>query len=153
MNDKQVPGDILWLKQAEKEIRKIPTSRPAIRLKAIIAAAHHPVERVAEVFDVSVRTVFRWQNQFKKNGLPGLIDGQRGHPPAKLSDTHKVKIKKWLQSGKNSHGKKVHWTLKRLRAEIKTVFNIDISIAALWNHLQKTDLPIEKQPGKDRESL
>lgn len=152
MKDRKISDDILWLKQAEKEIRKIPASKPAIRLKAIIAAAYHPVEMVAEVFDVSARTVFRWQNQFKKNGLAGLIDGQRGHPLSKLSDTHKVKIKKWLQSGKNSHGKKVHWTLERLQAEIKTVFNIDISITALWNHLQKTDFSIEKQPGKDRES-
>ncbi len=128
---------------ARDELKKLPGCQPAIRLKAIIASRKYPVQQVAGIFEVSPRTIFRWVDKFKTEGLDGLQDKPKGHLPARLEDNHKKQIMKWVTTGKDASRKKVRWTLNKLQEELEKVFGLRISITALWNHLEKMDLKLK----------
>lgn len=136
--------DTITLKLAKRELTKIPESKTVIQLKAIIISGNYPVNHVAEIFGVSSRTVFRWIEKFKSKGLEGLKDKPKGHLRSKLTEIHKKKIETWIVSGKDSHGKKIRWTLGKLKAECEKDFEINISTTALWNHLKKMNVSIKK---------
>ena len=137
---------------AESELNQIGDSQLCIRLMAIIQAGERSVEDVAKDFKVSPRTIFRWMNNFKSSGITGLKGGAKGHRHSKLSDEHKAEIRNWVQLGINSSGESISWTLEKLRAEIKSEFNVEISIMPLWLHLQKMGCEIKKQSGKTEKS-
>ncbi|MCK5059094.1 MAG: helix-turn-helix domain containing protein [Candidatus Aminicenantes bacterium] len=129
--------DKTTIKNVEAELRKIPGNKIAIQLKAILVCAHYPAKQVAEIFGVSTRTVSRWIDKFKSQGIEGLKDKPKGHLKAKLTDNHKEIIKDWIESGNL-------WTLRQLKIKIENDFKINISTTALWNHLKKMNLSIKK---------
>jgi len=130
--------------KAEEELEKIKDSKLSIQLKAIIAAADHPVENVADILKVSARSIFRWITKFKQGSVEGLRDRPKGHMKSKLTQDHKKDIEKWIVSGKNAQGETMHWTLKKLNKEIEEGFGIHISITPLWKHLKKMGLVLKK---------
>jgi transposase len=130
--------------KAERELEKIKDSKLSIQLKAIIAAADHPVENVADILKVSARSIFRWIAKFKQGSVKGLRDRPKGHMKSKLTQDHKKDIEKWIIGGKNSQGETVHWTLKKLKKEIEERFGIPISTTPLWKHLKKMGLVLRK---------
>ncbi len=130
--------------KAEEELKKIKDSKLSIQLKAIIAAAEHPVENVANVLKVSARSIFRWITKFKEGSVEALRDRPKGHMSSKLREEYKKEIEQWIVSGKNAKGKAVHWTLKGLKKEVEKEFGIHIGITPLWKHLKKMDLVLKK---------
>ena len=136
--------DKTTLKKAEEELRSIPGNKITIQLKAILVCEHYPVKQVAEIFGVSTRSVSRWIDKFRSQGIEGLKDKPKGHMTAKLTDKHKEILKKWIKSGIDSHGKRNRWTLQQLKIKVENEFNITISTTALWNHLKKMNLSIKQ---------
>ena len=130
--------------KAEEELKKIKDSKLSIQLKAIIAAAEHPVENVANVLKVSSRSIFRWITKFKEGSVEALKDRPKGHMRSKLREEYKKEIEQWIVSGKNAKGEAVHWTLKGLKKEVEKQFGIHIGITPLWKHLKKMDLVLKK---------
>ena len=136
--------DLETIAKAEEELEKIKDSKLSIQLKAIIAAAEHPVENVANVLKVSARSIFRWITKFKEGSVEALRDRPKGHLRSKLTEEYKKEIEQWIVSGKNAKGEAVHWTLKGLRKEVEKEFGIHIGITPLWKHLKKMDLVLKK---------
>jgi len=102
------------------------------------------VEQVAKIFQVTVRTVSRWVDRFKENGIDGLRDKAKGHFRSKLSQENLNEIENWILSGKSAAGQSIYWTLGRLQNEVETTFEITISTTALWNYLEKMNLVLRK---------
>lgn len=136
--------DAKTVARAEEALEKIKDSKIAVQLKAIIAAAEHPVENVATILKVSVRSIFRWIEKFKEQGVEGLRDRPKGHMRSKLTEDHKGKLEQWIVRGKNVRGQAVHWTLKKLRRELGNNFGVHIGTTPLWKHLKKMDLVLKK---------
>jgi len=136
--------DSSTLIKAEEALKGLKEGKLVLQLKAIISSGRHPVENVAEVFQVSTRSIFRWANKFKHKGIEGLKDRPKGHFSSKLTEKNKEKIEEWILAGKNSDGKEIHWTLNKLQMEVDKVFNIHISTVALWNHLNSMDLILKR---------
>lgn len=134
--------DKTTLRKAEEVLKTIPGNKTAIQLKAILVCEHYPVKQVAEIFGVSTRTVSRWIDKFSLYGIDGLKDKPKGHMKAKLSGKHKEIIKKWIESGIDSRGKRNRWTLQQLKIKVENELKIEISTTALWNHLKKMNLSI-----------
>jgi transposase len=130
--------------KAEEELEKIKDSKLSIQLKAIIAAAEHPVENVADILKVSARSVFRWITRFKEGSVEALRDRPKGHMRSKLTEEHKKEIEQWIVHSKNSQGETVHWTLKKLQGEVEREFEIPIGTTPLWKHLKKMGLVLKK---------
>ena len=130
--------------KAQEELDKIKDSKLSIQLKAIIAVADHPAEKVADILKVSARSIFRWVEKFKAGGVEALKDRPKGHLRSKLNEEHKKTIERWVTTSKTAQGEPVHWTLRRLRTEIKKVFGVHIGVTPLWTHLKKMDLVLKK---------
>lgn len=136
--------DAKTVARAEEALEKIKDSKLSVQLKAIIAAAEHPVENVATILKVSVRSIFRWIEKFKEQGVEGLRDRPKGHMRSKLTEDHKGQLEQWIVRGKNVRGQAVHWTLKKLRRELGNNFGVHIGTTPLWKHLKKMDLALKK---------
>lgn len=130
--------------KAKEELEKIKDSKLSIQLKAIIAAAEHPVEHVADILKVSARSIFRWITKFKAGSIEGLRDRPKGHMRSKLAEDHKNEIEQWIVSSKNVRGEVVHWTLQKLKKELEKEFGVDIGTTPLWKHLKKMGLVLKK---------
>lgn len=147
------------VKKAEKELKRFRHHKIYMRLLMIVQAGRMTITDVAQLYDVSRRTVYRWITRFRERGVEGLFDQPRGHNPSKLNQTHKEKIAQWLSSGKNEQGERVHWTLERLRLEIKEQFDISISVMPLWRHVRrmgfrmKVPRPVHKKSDPKEQEL
>jgi transposase len=128
--------------QADKELKNFKQSKVFRQLLAISAAANHPMEQVAEIFQTTKQSIYNWVKRFKNNGIEGLIDLPKGHNPSKLSLLQKQTIKKWITSSKDAQNKRINWTLVKLQAEIKKEFGIQLSTTAIWNHLKQLNLTL-----------
>jgi len=122
---------------AKAELQKNAGHRIYLRLLAIARSGDYPLTEVAAFCGVSRGTVWRWIKRFRKGGVEGLFDRPKGHNPSKLQEKHRRQIARWLEKGKDSRGRPVHWTLEKLRQEIAQQFGIQISVMPLWLHLQK----------------
>jgi transposase len=132
------------VRKAEKELNKIKDSKLSIQLKGIIAASSHPVNQIADIFQVSQRSIFRWVTKFKEQGVAGLRDQPKGHMRSKLNDEQKIVIEEWLITGKNASGGPTHWTLNKLKREIEKEFDIEIGTTPLWKHIRGMGLVLKK---------
>ena len=140
------------LQLVESDISEIKNSDIVIKLKAIKASYSHKQSDVAEIFDIARSSIERWTSNYKKYGIEGLKNKSRGHNPSKLSEEEKAKIKEWILNGRDTKGKQVHWTLKRLIREIHTVFNKEITKTPLWLTLGALNLSIRKPRPKHYKS-
>lgn len=130
--------------KAEQEFAKLNDGKLATQLLAIMAFEHHTAEQVAQIFKISVRTLFRWINKFAADGIDGLQDQPKGHYPAKLTETQKHQLKQWVTTATNCHGESVHWTLEKLVNQVASVFEVAMTPTALWQNLKKLNLTIKK---------
>ena len=130
--------------QAEAALEEIPESKLAIQLTAIIATGERTIEEVAHVMRCGPRTITRWIHNFVHQGVTGLRDKPKGHMRAKLDAAAQVQIERWITSGKNQAGEGVHWTLQRLRHEIKQVWGISLGTTPLWKYLHRQQLVLKR---------
>lgn len=129
--------------KAEEEFEKLKEGKLAIQLRVIIAFGDFRTEEVARVLKVSHRSIFRWVNEFREEGIDGLKEKPKGHYKSKLTEEQKKRIKEWLINGNDSKGKKVHWTLKKLKVAVCDEFGVMISTTSLWRNLRKMGLVIK----------
>ncbi len=62
----------------------------------------------------------------------------------KLTGEKADAVRYWLNNDCNSKGEYVHWTLKRLSLELKLVYDLDISVAALGATLKKMKIALKR---------
>ena len=121
------------------------TAAVGYRLAAVRAYTVHSAEEVASFFDTEPETVIRWASKFHLRGVQGLENKARGHRRMKLTKEMQEAIREWLNNDVDRTGQPVHWTLKRLCLEVKSVFSVDISIAAMGSTLKKMGMA-QKRP-------
>lgn len=131
-------------KQAEIDLKKLKEGKLAIKLKVIIAYQNHKAETLADVFHISVRSLFLWINTYREKGIDGLKDRPKGHYKSKLASELLKQIREWIVLGKDNKGEKTHWTVPKLKKILKEEYNITISTVAIWKHLKKMDLSVRR---------
>jgi len=144
--------DISYQEVIASDLKSILDYDTVIKLKAIQATLTHKESEVAEIFGLARSTLLQWISNYKKNGVDGIRNKSRGHNPSKLSEREKEKINEWIISCKDSTGKPVHWTLKRLIREIQLVFGKEITKTPLWITLIKMNLTLKKPRPKHHKS-
>ena len=144
MGRRKTLSESIYREQIAKDLKSISESNVVIKLRAIESAMTHNEAEVAKIFNIARSTLILWIRKYRKNGLIGLRNQQRGHYPSKLSTQEKELIKEWIITCKDSKGKAVHWTLQKLIKEIKEVFQIEIKQTPLWITLRKMDLVLKK---------
>jgi len=125
--------------KADQAISEFKDSSVLMKLFAIRAYTDQKAKDVAALFDIDIRTIFRWVELFRKHGTEGLYDKPKGHRKPLLDDEHREQIVKWLDSGKTPDGRPINWTLDTLCHYINSEFGITIKKSALSNTLRKMD--------------
>ena len=120
------------------------TAAVGYRLAAVRAYAERPAEEVAAFFKTAPETVIRWAAKYHSFGLKGLENKVRGHRRMKLPEDAQASIREWLEDDVDHSGREVHWTLRRLCLEVKLVFSIDISVAAMGSTLGKMGMALKR---------
>lgn len=130
--------------QAVQALSEIKDSQLTIKLLAIRGYSNHQAKEMAALFNVQTRTIYRWVQIFRKNGIAGLQNNPKGHRKAILDEDHKQKISEWLDTGRTPDGKEINWTLDALCRYILSEFGIVIRKSALSNTLHKMRYVIRK---------
>ena len=125
------------LQEALEALKRLPDSKLQLRLLAVVKASEKGISTVSDFFEVHYNTVSVWVRRFNAGGVAALKDKARGHNPSKLSAEHLNEIEQWIETETNQQGEVVHWTLEKLRTEIRQVWGISIAVGPLWGHLQR----------------
>lgn len=123
--------------KALADLKALDKGGVAQKLRAIVCAAKHPLEAVAEMAGVAKQTVHRWVESYRLHGVDGLRPKPKKPKPSKLSTEQKAAVLSWLGSGKTPGGKPVHWTLEGLGAAILGEFGITMGASTIWAWLHK----------------
>lgn len=117
--------------RACNELKKYGNAaKVSVKLKAIIAAKTHGISEVAEVFNVTRKSLMKWINDFKEQGSPQLlIQSGRGRTP-KISDAQLSTIKIWVNNNPNI-------TIKELRLLVEQHFQLSVSMMTVYRILRK----------------
>lgn len=124
--------DARMAEKAEAALRGLPDCKICVRLKAIISCARYPINLVSEVFGTNRTTLWRWIKRFSAQGVAGLADAAKGHPPRKLDAEQRQQVASWLEQGCNSKGEPIFWTLSKLVMAIETEFGVTLGKTATW---------------------
>jgi transposase len=141
----------------QKDLNSIKHSELVIKLRAIKACYDNKIIEVAKIFGVGYSTLQGWIKSYSERGVNGLINKPKGHNPSKLSVEEEAQIKEWILSSTTNEGEFIHWTLYKLKAEIKRVFGKQVGKSPLWQRLKKMNLsprrprPEHKQADKAKQ--
>jgi len=123
--------------RALADLGRHPGHRVAMKLKAIAAAAKHPVACVAEVMGVAAETVWRWAVAYGEGGEAALGPKPKRGKPSKLTEGQKAAVLSWLAEGRTAKGDAAHWTLEGLRLAIAEEYDVTLGTTTIWTWLRK----------------
>ncbi len=119
----KVNADIaLKAKQCLVKLKRAGTT--ANKLRALIAAHQHGVKKVAEVFNVSRTSIYRWAKELDQKGLDGIINKPKLQDGTKLKKHHKAKVSCWL-------GEEPNITILGVKEKLENECNLKVSIATV----------------------
>ncbi len=107
------------------------------KLRAIIAAADHPIATVASIMGVASETIWRWAKTYEKEGVGGLYPKPKKAKPSKLNDAQKAEVLSWIDNRRDPAGRDIHWTLERLQQAIIDSFDKRLGVNTIWTWLRK----------------
>jgi len=123
--------------RAEADMRALDRDGAVRKLKAIAAAARHPLATVADVAGVARQTVLRWIAAYRDGGPDALRPKPKAPRRPRLDAAQKAAVLSWLADGMTARGEAVHWTLGRLCAAIGEEFGVPVTHGAVWLWLRK----------------
>ena len=100
------------------------------KLQAIKSAKEHGISKVADVFDVTRKTLMSWINRFASYGIDGLKMQEGRGRKTKLSSSELEHIKTIIENNPNI-------TIKVLGMQISELFDKKLSVGAIHNLLTK----------------
>ena len=96
----------------------------------IISAKKHGISKVAEIYDITRKTLTSWIKCVKNDNFSGLSAPAGRKRKNKLNDTQRTGIMEWLKADSQL-------TLEAIRLKIKEQYNIEISKSTVHREIQK----------------
>lgn len=119
--------------KAEADFERLHDGRIALRLLAIRAVGcKHSLNEVADVFNLTRQSVAKWVVTYKKNGVEGLTDREKGHRRARLGRIEQETVRSWIESSEDPNGQPIHWTVDLLRDAIETHLSVRLGRTRVW---------------------
>lgn len=137
---------------AKEALEQIEDAKLVKRLQSIVALERHDNKVVAEVMNVTTRSLSSWVRRFKCEGVDGLIDKPKKARKTKLSQEARQQVFEWIDRRTDARGKEVTWTLEKLKASIESVFSASMSIGGIWKMLQKEGFVLKVPRPRHRKS-
>ncbi len=114
----------------QDEIRRSPEARYDHRLHGVLLVAHGlSCPQVAHLLGDAPRTVEYWVQRFEKEGLSGLVDGERPGRPTRLGEAEFQEIAAVLREPPTAVGLKTNlWDGKSLSAFIQDRYAVPLGV-------------------------
>lgn len=129
----QLITDDLYKKAVKQLEQMSKDNRAAIRLRAIVAAKEHGVNRVSAIFGITSNTLRLWVKNFQSGGLAQL-DYKKGRGrKSNLLQIHRDAILMWLKDDCNL-------TINQLLQKLEQKFELKSSKSALHRVLKTLKL-------------
>lgn len=106
-----------------------PNSFTAIRLKSIIAAYHHGIKKVSEVYDINRSSLHRWVSLFASGNIDSIKNANKP-PRSKLSQAQAEVIRGWIEADSSV-------TINKLCNMIKNKWGLSVGKSSVHRLLQK----------------
>lgn len=119
------------VEKAKAQLHKVgKTALMTRKLEAIISAKKHGISKVAEIYDITRKTLTSWIKCVKNDNLSGLSAPAERKRKNKLNDAQRAGIMEWLKADSQL-------TLEAIRLKIKEQYNIEISKSTVHREIQK----------------
>jgi transposase len=116
---------------AREALESLPKAKLGRKLQALAACIDHPISTVCEILRVSRQSLHNWAENLRQLGPEGLDTEAgarpRGHRRSKLSEEQKARIARWMETASDDQGRPVHWTIERMRHEVKERFGVELA--------------------------
>lgn len=77
----------------------------SLKLRSVLAAGEgRPQKEVASILKVPLRTLEWWIQQFRSEGISGLVNGPYTGKPSRLSAEQKSELARIIEGGPEAHG-------------------------------------------------
>ena len=107
---------------------------------------------ISEDFGVSLVTVYRWINSYKKNGADGLKKRKAPGAKSKLTPNEIKILLKFLEKTADEYGFETPlWDCKKIRQLISEKFGKKIHNSNIWRFLKRMNLSFQKPQGESIE--
>lgn len=124
--------------QAEEDFTRLNDGKIALRLLAIRAVgSKHSLHEVADVFKVTRQSISKWVVRYKRKGVAGLSDREKGHRRARLGETEQETVRAWLERSEDPNGRPIHWTVDQLRDAIEAHLSIRLGRTRVWQLMRQ----------------
>lgn len=119
------------VEKARTQLRKVGKAALMTRkLEAVISAKKHGISKVAEIYDITRKTLTSWIKCIKNDNLAGLSAPAQRKRKNKLNDAQREEIVEWLKADSQL-------TLEAIKLKIKEQYNIEISKSTVHREIQK----------------
>jgi len=123
---RDAPAIVLGL---QDEIRRSAESRYDHRLHGLLLVAQGlSCREVADLLGDAPRTVEYWVNAFERQGLAGLVEGERRGRPRRLRETQLKAVDRVLRRPPASAGLTGLWDGKTLSAFLEREYDVDLGV-------------------------
>ena len=133
MPNKSILSSPLLSEKARVSLSGLPFSKLTIQLKSISSLSTNSITKICEVFSISKNSLKSWARKFDKDGIEGLYPKRREARKSKLSEEHKIEIKKWVSANPSL-------TLQEIQLKLSSIYNVKISQVGIWKNLKKIGL-------------
>lgn len=128
------------------EIRRSPESRYAHRLHGLLLVAQGmSALEVARILGDGARTVAHWVHRFEKEGLAGLVEGERSGRPRRLSEAQLTEIGAVLRKTPADVGLSANlWDGKTLATFIERQWSVTLGVRQCQRLFRKLGFRLRK---------
>ena len=132
-------GDIIKEIQVLNDaLKSTKDGRERDRIRGIILIKKgYNVHKIADIMNVSVRTIYNWKKRYEKNGTKGLKTKRKPGRKGKLSPEDVEKLIKLLKQ-------KDCWTTREAKELIKNEFGIEYTLRHVARILRKIGMVYQK---------
>ena len=130
----------------QQEIQRSEESRYDHRLHGVLLVAQGMTcPEVARLLGDAPRSVEYWVHRFDKEGLSGLMEGERPGRPSRLSETQIKEINRALRGKPTDAGMRVNlWDGKTLSAWIEKTYGIELGVRQCQRLFRQLDFRLRK---------
>jgi len=126
------------IKHIEKLIKKEKDPRVRDRLRGVLLLKKGYTQgKVAEIMNVTTRTVYNWKTRYNQEGVEGLRDKPIPGRKTVLDESDMEKLRSLLEE-------RDYWTSNQVRALIKEEFGVEFTTRHIPRVLRKLGLRYQK---------
>ena len=126
------------IKHIEKLIKKEKDPRVRDRLRGVLLLKKGYTQgKVAEIMDVTTRTVYNWKTRYNQEGVDGLRDKPIPGRKTVLDESDMEKLRSLLEE-------RDYWTSNQVRELIKREFGVEFTTRHIPRVLRKLGLRYQK---------